>query len=423
MVVGTRSRARGSEVKRSSDEGTHHKQGKETEEDGSVRERDYKKLESEVRIKQENILDNLEDENIEKEKKQEKRGNNDKSPIEIDEQEEIEGLEEEHGWSASPPKTVTISPGTSSKRRLIGERFAKRSKKYYKDIRDYAKIYQTKENSEKPSTSTGLISNESGKQKGESSNEERNRSEVSKTKVLSQRRGTEADEKGNENREENKHRNMNKAETPKGEGNEKEKKKQTEVQDMIVDSVSDVQEVQSDDEQMRSWDHQDSELKCKNSRKEQDSMETIESPESRREPGEGKDEEDLNRETEEEVDNQCTMNWEQLYGEIEEDDEKDSYIGETKVMEKKVTFAEGIPEKKYQQTNKRVSVNSGGDIKRNSRDGISFSKVDVNNENKNFYVIAKSQNTISEQIKKKRSQHGRRDYHVGDSSKSRIQSR
>ena len=73
MVVGTRSRARGSEVKRSSDEGTHHKQGKETEEDGSVRERDYKKLESEVRIKQENILDNLEDENIEKEKKTRKK--------------------------------------------------------------------------------------------------------------------------------------------------------------------------------------------------------------------------------------------------------------------------------------------------------------------------------------------------------------
>ena len=170
MVVGTRSRARGPEAKRSSDEGPHHKQGKETEEEESVWERDHKNLESEVRIKQESILDNLEDEKTEKGKKQEKRGNNDKSPIEIDEQEKTEGLEEEHGWSASPPKTVTISPGTSSKRRLIGERFAKRSKKYYKDIRDYAKIYQIKENSDKHSTSTGQRKNESGKPNGEGTN-------------------------------------------------------------------------------------------------------------------------------------------------------------------------------------------------------------------------------------------------------------
>ena len=333
MVVGTRSRARVPEEKRSSDEGPQNEQGKETEEEESVWERDKKNSESEVRIKQENILDNLEDDKTEKEKKQEKRGNNDKSPIEIDEKEETEGLEEEHGWSASPPKTVTISPGTSSKRRLIGERFAKRSKKYYKDIRDYAKIYQIKEHSEKHSTSTGLRKTEMVKQKGEGSNEEMSESAFSKTTVQSKGRGTDADKKGKENREENKHRNTNDVAKSKGEGNGKNKK--PDYQDMTVDTVIDLQASQSEDEWMRSWEYKDSESNSKISRTEQDSVEMTESPEIMRECGEGKHEDSLNQEMEEDEDNKSTMNWEQIYGEIEDVDGNDSYMGETKAKKKK----------------------------------------------------------------------------------------
>ena len=59
--------------------------------------------------------------------------------IELIESEGTEGLEHDYVWSVSHSTTGTQSPGTSSKRRLLGESFAKCSKKYYKDIRDYAK--------------------------------------------------------------------------------------------------------------------------------------------------------------------------------------------------------------------------------------------------------------------------------------------
>ena len=67
MVVGTRSRTRGPEAKGSAVNRSDHQQGKEGEEEESTWKRDQGGLKPGVRIKQERILDKLEEEKEKKE--------------------------------------------------------------------------------------------------------------------------------------------------------------------------------------------------------------------------------------------------------------------------------------------------------------------------------------------------------------------
>ena len=72
-------------------------------------------------------------------------------PIKITDKDGAEGLEKEQGkndWSITPKlgnRTESpVSSSTSSKRRLQGDKPSKRSKKYYKDIWEFAKLFQAK---------------------------------------------------------------------------------------------------------------------------------------------------------------------------------------------------------------------------------------------------------------------------------------
>ena len=152
MVVGTRSKTRGQEVwcgPRERDRELH-----QTEEENKTEESDEVPDDSQnrvwgVRVKQEIIRESIEEQEEYNNKRKDQGTEVD--PIKITDKDWTEIIENERKEKEKPKGTKVGNyheskkiNSTSSKRRLQGDKPSKRSKKYYKDIREFAKLFQTK---------------------------------------------------------------------------------------------------------------------------------------------------------------------------------------------------------------------------------------------------------------------------------------
>ena len=156
MVVGTRSKTKGlvAELSHEEDDRETHQEDEKGGEEAWEEEVNNRNNQSwGVKIKKEIINDSLEKQGDGSNKKKERGTEGD--PIKITDKESAEGLEKERGkndWSimskSGPRDTPVVGSSPSSKRRLQGDKPSKRSKKYYKDIREYTKLLQTKSTEE-----------------------------------------------------------------------------------------------------------------------------------------------------------------------------------------------------------------------------------------------------------------------------------